>query len=352
VGTAEHTKWFTENRPLYSRLAKTIQALLGGLLEEEGIAVVAVPVRAKSVESFKQKIRSKRYKDPRSDVTDLCGARVITYLESDVDRVVAVVRATFKVDEDNSVDKTKPKSPSEVGYRSYHLVCTIGDERGALPEYRAFRDCKFEVQVRTVLQHAWAEIEHDRGYKFGGALPEGLRRRLALAAANLESVDLEFARIAKEVDTYAESIASGADRDELDVPLTSVGLRVLLGRRASALRDEWSPRDDVEVHRKAFDELKEYGVSTLRHLDALLTDEFFASRNAHSTGEATNEIGLVRDLMLFHDPEKYFANCFAGDWDGIDLPTVGLLEERHGVGLIRRLLSKYNISVMGGGAES
>ncbi len=64
------------------------------------------------------------------------------------------------------------------------MVAEIKDDRIILPEYQKFKDKKFEIQIRTILQHAWAEIEHDRDYKFTGELPINIKRRFRILAGH------------------------------------------------------------------------------------------------------------------------------------------------------------------------
>jgi putative GTP pyrophosphokinase len=169
---------------------------LGQVLD---LKVHSVTVRLKSRESLLRKLArpDKSYSD-LWDITDLIGLRVITYFEDGVDRVGHVVESKLPVTFEHSVDKRRRKDANTFGYRSLHYVCRLGD--GFPP-----RAC-FEVQVRTVLEHAWAEIEHDLGYKARDAVPISTRRRLNRLAGLLELADQEFGMIRRELDEYAETL--------------------------------------------------------------------------------------------------------------------------------------------------
>jgi len=140
------------------------------------------------------------------DVTDLSGVRVITYFTDDVDKIGTLIEQEFKVFYDKSVDKRKVLSPDKFGYLSLHYVCTLSDERVTLSEYSTFRGYICEIQVRSILQHAWAEIEHDLGYKVPQGIPEAVRRRFSRLAGLLEMGDDEFKSIRDELEAYAVSI--------------------------------------------------------------------------------------------------------------------------------------------------
>ena len=119
------------------------------------------------------------------------------------------------IDEAPSEDKAEDLGADRMGYRAVHLVGTIRSDRVMSLEWTSFRDLLFEVQVTTVLQHGWAEFEHDRGYKFiGGELRLDLKRRLRLVAAMLESADLEIDRLAVEIEAYERSVREDSNEPD------------------------------------------------------------------------------------------------------------------------------------------
>lgn len=81
-----------------------------------------------------------------------------------------MITGSFNIDEKNSLDKKILLASDQIGYRSVHFVCDLGAQRSGLPEFKDLGGLKFEIQVRTLLQHAWAELAHDRNYKFSGTL--------------------------------------------------------------------------------------------------------------------------------------------------------------------------------------
>ena len=188
--------WYRNVRPLYASLANVVQNTIESLLKQERVDYLNVTSRAKSEASFLEKVRRKTYKKPEEEITDLAGIRVITFIESDLTKVSNLIESSFNVIPTKSLNKTEELGIDRFGYRSLHFVCDLGKDRIKLPEFLPYKDLLFEVQVRTVLQHAWAEIEHDRNYKFSGVLPTHLQRRLHLLAGVLEIVDREFATLA------------------------------------------------------------------------------------------------------------------------------------------------------------
>lgn len=188
----------------WARCARKIESMLTDWLDEERINYESVAARAKTVRSFREKAGRgqegqpdlPRYADPLRDITDLMGARVITYLPESVERACEVIHREFTVVEHQDKGQ-RAKDRGSFGYASRHFLVRLTPERAALSEYRVLRGKTFEIQVRTAVQHAWAEFEHDVRYKV--AVPDALKpeldRRFLLAAALIELADAEFTRI-------------------------------------------------------------------------------------------------------------------------------------------------------------
>ncbi|MBX3193198.1 MAG: hypothetical protein KF819_39810 [Labilithrix sp.] len=190
------------------------------LSSDPTLKVHSVAWRPKSRESLAQKLArpDRSYTDLWS-LTDLVGVRVITYFADAVDRVGELVEAHLPVDFAQSIDKRRRES-TDFGYRSLHYVCRLGD---ALPPH-----ARFEVQVRTVLDHAWAEIEHDLGYKATEEIPLAVRRRLSRLAGLLELADQEFGAIRTDLEGYARALPERIEA--ASVPLDGFSLAALLDR--------------------------------------------------------------------------------------------------------------------------
>lgn len=181
---------FTERRPALVASTDRYLEQVGAVLDEAGINYLSITARTKSVASFAAKAdRSvdgqRLYTDPLSEITDQIGLRVITFLRDDVAAVANLLGAEMRVLEDRDMG-LETASAGRWGYASRHLLIALeGEQQPA------------SVQVRTVLQHAWAEFEHDIRYK--GSIPEedapDLDRRFTLAAGLLELADTEFSAI-------------------------------------------------------------------------------------------------------------------------------------------------------------
>ncbi|WP_426247656.1 DUF429 domain-containing protein [Nocardioides sp. LHG3406-4] len=216
--------------------------LVTTVLDEAGINYLSVTGRAKTVASFAAKASrtvdgKPAFLDPLSDIGDLVGVRVITYVHSDVEAVVGLLADEVSVREDRDMG-LETASEGRFGYASRHLQIEAGPDQH--PAYPLLEGRTVQVQIRTVLQHAWAEFEHDIRYK--GTIPEADRadfdRRFTLAAGLLELADREFSTIRDRLQAGA-STESGADDD--DPRITAQELAAFLaGQYADA---SWSRTD-------------------------------------------------------------------------------------------------------------
>ncbi len=332
-------KWYSERRPTYKGLSDLIRSTLDGLLRREEIDFLGVSSRTKSPESFAEKLQRKGYTDPQKQMTDLSGIRVITFIESDVGRVAELIKRSFHVLEENSIDKAAALEVDRFGYRSVHLVCDLGTRRAKLPEFSVYKSLLFEIQVRTVLQHAWAEIEHDRNYKLSGVLPAALRRRLHAIAGMFEIADREFSSIAAELDLYTREIALTAKKGTLDIELNSATLKEFMISKKPKLHSLGVLTASSGVAPEVVRELRDFGITSLTRLDAILTLKFLTLFSKHKPS-ATPE-GLLRAAMMAIDLRKYFHCAWNRHWTGISSGTFGLLCEIYGVSEVKAMITPF-----------
>ena len=197
---------YREALPVFEKMQAEVNRTLREALERNGMEVTAVESRIKTEESLKGKLALKGSKYATlSDITDVLGARIITFYTDDVDRIAAMSEQLFEIDWTNSVDKRRLHQLDSFGYNSLHYICR-------LPGY----EYRFELQLRTTLQHAWAAINHDTGYKSGVEIPREYMRRMNRLAGMLEMVDDEFSRIRMEISDYRRRVQQLVQNGKLD----------------------------------------------------------------------------------------------------------------------------------------
>ena len=202
--------------------AVKIKATLEKVFKNSGLIVAAIESRVKTEKSLAGKLELKGSKYASlADITDIVGVRVITFYIDDVDKVASAVERLFKVDWENSVDKRKIHEIDSFGYMSLHYICSM--------EGFPYR---FEIQMRTVLQHAWANMNHDTGYKSGVEIPLEYRRSLSRLAGLLELADEQFSEIRADLADYRRRIqALVASGNLSEVPLDGDSFRSFLNTR-------------------------------------------------------------------------------------------------------------------------
>jgi ppGpp synthetase/RelA/SpoT-type nucleotidyltranferase len=184
------------------------------LLRGEVEGILSINSRAKHPLSLLDKLRRKEYERPAEAVTDLVGVRVITAYPDQAERAVRRLRKVLTVNEQRSFDRLDELDESEFGYRSIHLVVclTVGEADIGL---EAISGLWFEIQVRSVLQHAWAQVDHEAVYKSGVDLPRELKRQFSALAGALEVADQAFLGLRMEqrrlIDRYADRYRKDED---------------------------------------------------------------------------------------------------------------------------------------------
>ncbi|MBD5507934.1 MAG: hypothetical protein HDR05_07775 [Lachnospiraceae bacterium] len=302
----------------YKRFANEVEHQLRSILEEEGIVCNAITSRVKERDSLDRKIDIKmdKYND-LSEITDIASIRVITYYDNDVDRVAKIVEREFCVDKENSIDKREALDPEKFGYCSVHYVVTMNETRLQLPECKAYAGIKCEIQIRTVLQHAWAEIEHDLGYKNEIAVPRDIRRSFSRLAGLLEVADKEFQEIRDFLAEYPQKIQAEmkSDPSELsDCELDAVVLETFINtsKTVQKLNQKISEIAGMEICNS---ESQEQYVRTLQELNFL---------QIHTIIQLNQRIEHNFDLAFFL-ADKFLHDRYMKEPEGATLTnTIGI----------------------------
>ena len=201
---------YQDNLPRFREVEQEVKEKLRQTLADAGLLVAAIESRVKSYNSLAGKLELKGHKyNSLADLTDILGLRVITFYIDDVDKVASAVERLFVIDWDNTVDKRKIHEIDSFGYLSLHYICSV-------PGF----PYRFEIQMRTLLQHAWANMDHDTGYKSGVEIPKRYLRNMSRLAGMLELVDDEFSKIRIELTDYRRRVQALVRSGNLDeVPI-------------------------------------------------------------------------------------------------------------------------------------
>ena len=209
---------YHERQAVYQRLAQVAEETLRQALKKQHVAVIALEHRVKTESSLAGKLELKGAKyHTLDDVTDILGMRVVTFYSDDVDKVAAIVNEIFKVDWSNSVDKRKLHRLDSFGYNSLHYICTLPKSVADDPDMPLLNELRFEIQMRTALQHVWSTLDHDTAYKGVGVnIPREYQRQFGRLAGMLELVDDEFSRLRNVLTEYRRQMLALEASGQLD----------------------------------------------------------------------------------------------------------------------------------------
>ena len=309
--TKEAIQWYMNERQRYIDLCDQVTDLLKKVLLEKNILYNDMSYRAKEIDSFKDKCFRKKYANPMNEIYDMAGIRITTYTTAEVKRIKEIIEENFLIDNEHCSDKSETIEVDRFGYLSVHYIAEFKDDEH-MPELKQYKGMKFEIQVRTLLQHAWSEVEHDRNYKFNGVLPKDLKRRFYRLAGILELVDDEFESLAKEVEGYKHFVETEKENLELNIMIS----------RQSIVEYFSDIYDDDQIFDNSDDEvircLKVFGVETIEELDRLYDSisEDNISEMLDLNGANYNVAELARDILIVKNAKTYFDKW--GEFWGVD----------------------------------
>ncbi len=337
VSLTDHRKWLSETLPKHERLTVAVRHLIENMLKERSIEYLSVGSRVKDLDGAIDKISRKQYSDPYEQLTDLSGIRIITFLEQQVTAISKIIRELFDIDDANSLDRTEVLGDDKVGYRSTHFVCTLGKKREKLPEYDSLGDLKFEIQVRTVLQHAWAELAHDRSFKFGTALPTRIQRKLNLHSGMLEIVDSAFDSISREIDDYKNFLEGKTISQIEKIEIDSISLAKFV---ETISKQHGINFDDTRLPSRLIREIKDAGILNIGQLINRADAQFI---EAYQEGSVSSKaVSFLRLLILYHDIKQLDAMVSI---KRIWKPAFDILARKHGKQVLERELRSRNIEI-------
>lgn len=253
----------------FERLADEVIFAIDGAIPE-GVKVHGSSVRVKDRSSYLGKILRKGYTDPLSEVQDLVGARVVCLYASDLPRIRKMIAALFEIVDEE--DKVNSGPIDTFGYMSMHYICRL-PRTSTGPRYDGLHDLTFEVQCRTILMDAWANVSHHLAYKGEASIPEALKRDFHALAGLFYIADSHFEMLASGAE-HADDAAATLLEDlpaETDASATKIDrstMQAYLGQ-LMAERNAISPME-VEAISELVEEFASVGIETLAQLSSAL----------------------------------------------------------------------------------
>lgn len=290
----------------YPNAAADFLGAIEDVLSDAGLTYDHVTARVKEWRSLRSKSRKRRpdgtlmYPHPWQDIHDLIGVRVTTYHSTEIPRIIEALTEVFEVR--RSVDKTaQTRVSGSFGYGSHHLILRVPPARVA-PVLQAYAGREFEVQIRTVLQHAWAEFEHDIRYKRRGntgKLAPEVDRAFTLAAGLIELADQQFDLIAAQ-----QSATDTTAPIDLDVKFTAETLPGII----ALLHGNTIPQSRLEHYHWLEELLHAHGLTTVAQLTELMSPANLEQVKTalHYTFQP-GQVRIIDDLLLAAFGEEHIA---------------------------------------------
>ena len=270
---------YRESLPILELLKKTVLESLSQRLKDNNILVTALEARIKTEKSLTGKLELKGYKyRTLDDITDILGVRIITFFSDEVDVISALVERLFEVDWDNSVDKRKMLASDRFGYMSLHYICRLPASIYHDPECPQLNQIRFELQMRSALQHVWANMQHDMGYKTEVEIPAEYQRSMNRLAGILELADEQFSRIRKDINDYRRKVKSLVASGNFDeVPLNGDSFRDYCDLKPFAhLADKIATINQAEIYQDSlmpyYNVLTRIGMKTIGDIERMRTE--------------------------------------------------------------------------------
>ena len=282
---------YREKLPVFRKLKEVVLKQLRDRLSENRIVVSGIEGRIKTEKSLTGKLELKGYKyRTLDDITDILGVRIITFYSDEVDIISALADQMFEVDWENSVDKRKMLEIDRFGYMSLHYICRIPKALYHDPELPELNQIRFELQMRSALQHMWANLYHDMGYKSDVEIPLEYQRNMSRLAGMLELADEQFSHIRKEINAYRRNVQSLVASGNFDeVPLNGDTFRSFLKLNPfKRLADKMAAINQAEI----YDDSPMPYFNVLRHLDMKTIGDIVRMRNEHS--ESAYQLALIQ----------------------------------------------------------
>lgn len=309
----EFIREFHQKKPLYSLLCEEVKFILSKSLERSDLEVAAVSARAKTETSFCEKLHRKEYSEPFREITDFAGARVVFLYSIDRPNIEALIEEKFEIIE--KVDKVLAVNEDKFGYGALHYLVKLKPDY-IRARYKELENLVCEIQVRTILQDAWAVVAHHLSYKQESDIPPHLRRKLNALSGLFETADDQFENIRGLRAQYHKLITTKIEENEPDILNSNIDLDNL-----SAYLD-WRLPDRKRSESGTAElviELKEYNYNTLKELDDAINktidavyayEEKYPPIDSEDHNIKTNyaQIGIVRNTLGFIHDEYLMRN--------------------------------------------
>lgn len=325
---SEFNAFFESNRTLFESAIKSFRTLLSLLLSDQPEfsapeVLGRVKDRQECIKKFERKYL-KALEEKQSDyviqdyLTDIVGLRVVCDYESDIEHIATRLKGEFEILEETNKSEEIEGQEDAFGYKGLHLDMRMNAARTNLPEYRRFKDLRFELQIRTVVQDAWSGLDHKIKYK--KKIPILLRRRINRLAALFELADQEFENIRDDTRKYeANPTLQGGGLegggDHTSVSGSTPPLDAFQFSRFAKVKFPLYPFDGVKIDgfvSELLDLIPAIGIKDLERYydDGIQVVSEYVNYQKGERGNSLNPFTQIRHLIYLANKEDHKAILF------------------------------------------
>jgi ppGpp synthetase/RelA/SpoT-type nucleotidyltranferase len=272
---------YNKNIDIYKAFTNKIEGLIKELASNSALGDNSIEIssRTKTLKSLNDKITRKVNKyNNLNEITDISGIRIVCLFSDQIEIIKNIIEKNFEKISDKCENKIDSLEPDRFGYLSLHYVIKLPKCRIDLSEYNKYDGMMCEIQVRSMLQHVWAEIEHDFGYKAERQIPYELIRRFSRLAGLLEIADEEFVKIKNDTIVYRNSVEEKLKNNSNDIYIDSVSLEAYVSQSKTIeeidknIESKTNIKCEGNYIRSDFDlvMLQFFNIKTLRDLESKL----------------------------------------------------------------------------------
>ena len=290
-------KSFLDQRPRYKQLCSEVDYILGKRMRNSNIEYSAITSRAKTLNSFLEKLTRKSYANPLEGITDFAGVRLVYLYKGDQSAIENLIEQEFDAFE--KIDKVQEQDVDRFGYGALHYLVRLGEAVSGA-RYDELKGLTCEIQVRTVLQDAWAIIDHHLVYKHESDIPKEFRRKLNSVSGLFEIADDQFQAVRLRRDDYKRDIHEKSSGENfLDQEMNFDNFVEYLNWRFPG----GTSTSDVKVSYNVYETLKLFGYKKLADIENLLRRTDKAVGAFIDGGVLPNKIGRISLALSFVHPE-------------------------------------------------
>lgn len=300
--------WYIKKEPEYKEVGEYVHEKILTYLKQQKFNVAKSFARAKTVDSVYKKAKKVekrgeqyvlKYSNPQNEIMDFAGVRILVYLASDMQIVCNAVERLFSnnILYDDSENKIELLGEDKVGYLSIHYIVTI---QSSEYEKAHLKNKKCEIQIRTVLQDAWAQIFHDRVYKSSSFDDDFfIRRRTNLLSGNLELIDTQIDELVKYYDSRNGNLDKKAYQELLNENISEKFLSEYCNLLLDGKVEKFYSYNQVKSLLEALE------ISTIRELDYCVNEGFI--KELINTNITLTIDRLIRYILFINDYERFFS---------------------------------------------